>query len=323
LEAAPTRMVQDEDIIQAAIVNNPSRETIMIAIRRTGWALKYAPNEMKNEKSVVLIAVALYGGSLLYASDDLRMDHEVVLQAVRQDPTALKFSIGGLNQSVKLLRVSGLWDDICKPVHNRGEIVLSTRFSLAENSSTTATIFALLMKQHPFFANLNVYSPNCWNKGTCDPNWTDYEHPCHGTYETCLKEHDLKIGRPQEAKSCWKYSFRHQLTKNKTIAMVQIVEYYYQGEDTPHNESMHIIGNGQQIETRMAKDVRVKVFRCFQPIDREKKRHEFSAHMIGDLAHAMMKWMANDQANLEEYDIHWNRELGTWWKKGETQTAHI
>ena len=137
----------------------------------------------------------------------------MVSVAVNNDPTALKFALGGLNQKDTFLKKVGLWDYSYVSCMRR--FVLSTRFSLDEKLSTTATIFALLMKCHPFLEDLNVYSPNCWAKDTCDPSWTSWDHHCNGTYATCKKPHHLKMGIPQQ-KLCWRYSFQ-TINSNLTL----------------------------------------------------------------------------------------------------------
>merc|ERR1712157_529701 len=109
--------------------------------------------------------------------------------------------------------------------------------SLGEETSTTATIFSLLMKEHPYFKHYNVYFPNAYDKSTCDPNWTDIKHPCRGTFDTCLMPEQFKTGLPIERKSCWRYSFRYQL--ERAFIMVQISEYYYVGEEE-NEKAKHI-----------------------------------------------------------------------------------
>lgn len=201
-------------------------------------------------------AVRNNGWALQYASDALREDKEIVKLAVKKTPESLKYAKGGLNQDKDCLVAAGIWID--EEAHeekknlndNAKRFVLSTKFSLAEGSTSTATLFAHLLNRHSYFKESVIYSPNAWDKNTCDPNWTDIDHPCRGTFGTCQMERELKIGVPQEHKCCWRYSFRWQLMKAKRSGgtMYQLQE--------PMG-----LGNGQKIETEMAEEVGIKVIR--------------------------------------------------------------
>ncbi len=206
-------------------------------------------------------AVRQDGRALEYASHDLRCTKEVVLTAVRQNPTSLTYALGGLNQDRDCLAMAGLFDDKYDRLSNANatRVVMSTKFSLSGNTSDYPTKLALLLKKHPYFNNSIVYFPNSWSKDTCDPNWTDIRHPCQGTFVTSGKPAEFKIGVPKENKSCWRYSFRYQLEKAKETGgfMVQVAKY-------SREEECHILGLGQQIETKMANQVGVKIFRIYQ-----------------------------------------------------------
>mmetsp|Transcript_5227 Transcript_5227/g.8054 ORF Transcript_5227/g.8054 Transcript_5227/m.8054 type:complete len:224 (+) Transcript_5227:945-1616(+) len=200
---------------------NPLEETMLFVISQTGWALRYAPEDIKNDFEVVLGAVAKCGNALQCASTKLRCNDEVVATAVHQMPTALQFALGGKNQSCEFLRMAGIFDNIKAYNPNKSKVVLSTRFSLGENTSTTATIFALLMKEHPYFKeDFNVYFPNAYDKNTSDPEWTNIGHECRGTFETCKMDDELKTGVPKEHECCWRDSYRYQLQRG--VPMVQV-----------------------------------------------------------------------------------------------------
>ena len=319
---APPRILQDKEIIERAIQNNPSEENILYAIRETGWALQYALQDMKDDFEVVLRAVGKWGAALQYASTNLRCNDEIVATAVRQMPTALQFALGGKNQSKDFLKTAGIFDDINEYNPDKPRIILSTRFSLGENTSTTATIFALLMKQHPYFKqSFNIYFPNAYDKNTCDPEWTNIGHMCRGTFETCEMDAELKTGVPQEQKSCWRYSYRYQLERG--VAMIQVVEYYYAGEEAGNSQEeevdRYVVGKGQSIETEMASLVGRKVFRCFQPVNDEGRRFEFNAGTIDGVAKVIEKWYEEDPENLEECNLRWKHVLGSWWLQEENQ----
>lgn len=55
-------------------------------------ALKYASNELKEDKEVVLNAVANHMNALKHASNELKKDKEVVLKAVCSDGRSLEYA---------------------------------------------------------------------------------------------------------------------------------------------------------------------------------------------------------------------------------------
>ena len=106
-----------------------------------------------------------------------------------------------------------------------------------------------------------MYSPNAFTKDTCDPEWDNFDHPCRGTPETCLKgDSSLKIGIPKPD-SCWRYAFRYHLVdaNESNGFMIQVVDY-------DEIDQIYTLGKGQEIENAMAKQVSTKVFRIYQPI---------------------------------------------------------
>ncbi len=238
------------------------KEVVLAAVQKNGYALEYALDELKADKEFVLAAVQTDGWALHCASKNLRSDKEVVIVAVKQEPTALKFALGGLNQDPDCLKAAGLFDDNYDTLKlkNAPRIVLSTKFSLGETTTSYATSAALLMQKNPYFASKVVYSPNTWDKNTCDPKWTDINFPCRGTKETC-KKYKFEDNRPVEKECCWRSSYRYQLMRGKETGgfMVQVAEF---NEDS----QKHVLGDGQQIETELAEQVGLKVFRVYQQL---------------------------------------------------------
>merc|ERR1712008_646075 len=113
-------------------------------------------------------------------------DREVVKAAVTKTGSALKLAKGNLNQDAEMLKAAGLWDSEEQHVYDRDEqAILSVKFSLAEKSTPYASNFALAMKRDPFLQNFKTYNPNAWCKKSCDPKFTDIQHPCRGTTSTC------------------------------------------------------------------------------------------------------------------------------------------
>jgi len=188
------------------------------------------------------------------------------------------------------------------------KIVLSTRFSLGGYISNTVKKFAQLLEKHPLFKDYEVYYPNATDKNTCDPSWTNFYHPCRGTFDTCEKEAELKLGIPQEDKCCWRYSFRYQV--EHAFVLVQVVEYYHgQFWDYGDDGNSHIIGKAQRIESEMAKDAGTKVFRCFQPthqVNDTWMKEDFGVDDVDNLAEEVKKWLDDDCANMDECDLEFN-----------------
>merc|ERR1712008_552711 len=104
-------------------------------------------------------------------------------------------------------------------------------------------------------------NPNAWAKDSCDPQFTTFSHPCRGTLDTCqgpetLNMPNWKLGENNEKKpvatSCWRYAFRFHMEECKKNEGFMI-----------QPEERSGFGNGQLIETDMAKQAGIKVFRTW------------------------------------------------------------
>lgn len=279
---ASERLRNDKDVIMAAVQYS------------SGKAIQYASCRLRNDKEVVLATIranAIMG--IQYASRRLKMDPQVAIEAIKQDgeclkflhpsmrgnksfviaaakskPESLKYGMGGLNQDRDCLIAAGLWDKYYDDIKNgMVRIVLSTRFSLNEESSKTATQFTVCLKAHSHIkeGSFLVYSPNAFSKESCDPKWTRFDWPCRGTFDTCQMDEALRRGAPTNA-CCWRYSFRHQLIRAKLVngIMVQVVELR-RATVFGKRGWVHIVGPGQRIEREMARQVGIKVFKIYQP----------------------------------------------------------
>jgi len=249
------------------------KEIVLAAVTQNGNALQYASDDLKGDQNVVfaafkqkgysveghmsvremiLAAVRADGNNLQFASNELREDREVVLAAVRKSGAALKFALGELNQDSECLKASGLWDEGERQYSRNEQAILSVKFSLAEQSTPYASQFALAMKNDAFLKNFKTYNPNAWCKESCDPEFTNINHPCRGTRATCTNSlpNTNSEGKPC-ATSCWRFAFRfHQeVSKDTNGFMIQVQEKYG-------------LGAGQQIETQMAQEAGIKVFRA-------------------------------------------------------------
>jgi len=207
---------------------------------------------------MVLAAVKRNGRALEFASDDMTADKEVVLAAVRTTPTSLKYASAqkGLNQDHDCLKASGLWDNYRRTYARKEQLTLSVRFSLARNSTEYATNFAIFLKRNYYLREFQAYNPNAWCKDSCDPIFTDIKHPCRGTNITCGFTETQNLVKTRDGKKrpanqcCWPYSFRFHLEESKATngLMIQVQE-------------QHGLGDGHKIETEMAQQAGVKIFR--------------------------------------------------------------
>jgi hypothetical protein len=73
-----------------------------------GVCLKYASDELKNDREVVFIAVENAGSSLEYASDEMKVDKEIVLTAIANNEIALMYAAESMkkDKEVMLLAIS-------------------------------------------------------------------------------------------------------------------------------------------------------------------------------------------------------------------------
>merc|ERR1712008_14024 len=223
---------------------------VLAAVSENGDALQYASPEMKRNKELVLAMASKDGMALQHADPILQRDKDVVLAAVRQNGVALKFAEDYLNQDAECLKASGLWDEDQQDYPNNELVIQSVKFSLGKNTSPYATWFGLAFKKDNYLKNFMTHNPNAWYKQSCDPKGTDLDHPCNGTLEKCQNQKkNMEAGKPCPT-TCWRVSFRfHQEESQKTNGyMVQVEEFSG-------------LGQGQKIETKMAIEVGLKVFR--------------------------------------------------------------
>jgi len=229
----------------------------------------------------------------------LKEDKEIVLAAVKSVGAALKYAKGGLNQDGDCLKAAGLWDEVDDKVYSRTEqAILSVKFSLAEKSTEFATEFALAMKEDKFLQNFKTYNPNAWCKKSCDPDFTTFAHECRGTLSTC-KFPEANNRSPDTLRpcptSCWRYAFRFHQEESKTTNgfMIQV-------------EEKKGLGDGQKIETEMAKQVNLKVFRAYTNFS----KFQLEAHYlygtfngIDAISKAVQEWYENGCANNDLENI--------------------
>ena len=79
------------------------RKIVLEAVRQSGGALEFASTGLQADRKLVLEAVRQYGGALEFASTGLQADRKLVLEAVRQYGGALEFASAGLQVDRELV----------------------------------------------------------------------------------------------------------------------------------------------------------------------------------------------------------------------------
>jgi len=239
-------------------------------------------------RDLLMEAVKRDGDFLRFGTPELRAGKAIVLAAVRTTPSALKFSMG-LSQDCEILKAAGIWDE--QACSRKYQITLSVKFSLAEQSTPYATEFALEMKKNDYLGQFKTYNPNVWDKNLCDPEFTDMDHPCRGSLMTCLiPEHQNLTADTKKpcATSCWRFAFRFHMEECKASNgfLIQV-------------EEKDGLGAGQKIETEMAKEVGIKVFRTYTTNDKMDERR-----LRERLAQRVQAWYDSGCENMDLENIY-------------------
>ncbi|CAB9498552.1 expressed unknown protein [Seminavis robusta] len=288
-------LTQDGKSLEYAPANyKDDKQVVSVAAAQSGEALQHASLRLQGDKTIVLSPVRQNGKCLNGASAQLRADKDCVLAAISNQPESLKFALGGLNQDRDCLVMAGIWDEQkTKTADPSTEEALVKTERQTAATTPTATQFTLLLKEHSYIQDggFMVYSPNAFNKGTCDPEWTEFDWPCRGTFETCSKDPSLKTGVPIESECCWRYSFRYHLEEAERSHgfMIQVVELNPVGYHcilTPE------LGKGQSIEKDMAQEVGIQIFVAEQPISPRdfEEPGQFTREDIERLVDEIREW---------------------------------
>ena len=72
------------------------REIVMKAVCKNADALHFATEELRGDREIVLQAISKKGDALAYATEGLRGDREIVIQAVSENGHALQYATEGL-----------------------------------------------------------------------------------------------------------------------------------------------------------------------------------------------------------------------------------
>ena len=131
LENAPEHILADKDFMIKAVKRNGftlkyasdelknDAEVVLAAINGgdewgcSAKALEFASDELKDDKSIVMTAVSRHSEALCFASDRLRCDRDVVMAAVDQSGWALEYASDELrnDEEVVLTAIQG-WDGV-------------------------------------------------------------------------------------------------------------------------------------------------------------------------------------------------------------------
>lgn len=341
-------------------------------VRAQPFALQFAPDAIRGNKTVLIEAVRRLPQALMFAEDGLNQDFEVLcaagyagaadaelppeqvaeeaswskerwVAAVRQAPgifqrappairgdrevvdtavrkaaevgrvqgaMVLKHAEGGLAQDPQYL---GMIQILGNALKQSRSLVLSVKFSLAHHVSSTSTFVALTLQNDVSFAVYDVYFPNCYSKSFCGDvkhatwraghclgkcrfkcKWGDRCEGYNGTEHRGGRKKCVDFPGPTTNHSCWAFSYRTQLEAavlNEGI-MVQI-------EEGDADGTQFKLGDGQVIETEIANELRVPVFRIqLADLDRRGPIYRFAAVEL--LREAVESW----QSGLVEESVH-------------------
>ena len=79
-------------VVSESIVDDPAKRDMLARVKKDGYALQYASEELKGDREIVQAAVSQVGYALQFASAQLRGDREIVLVAVSQKGYALRYA---------------------------------------------------------------------------------------------------------------------------------------------------------------------------------------------------------------------------------------
>jgi len=217
-------------------------------------------------------------------------DKDFVMSMVKLTGTALKYAQGGLSQDPECLKIAGFLDGEENTHYDRPEkAILSIKFGLTAESTSYSLIFIQAMKADQFLNKFKTYDPTITSKDYCREKLgsTSVVNHCRGTLESCNfpRSRNLKTLDDKEQpakKSCWRFAFRfHQQECKDTCGfMIQA-------------EEKEGLGDGQKLETEMAREVGLKVFRTYTNAD------EVTVVKMGRISDAVEEWYESGCANTD------------------------
>jgi len=256
--------------------------------------LQYATNSLKADKDVSLAAVTNDGKALSYVDKKAPMwaDKDFVMSMVKLDGGTLKYASGGLNQDPDCLKAAGLYNAVeeeNKHYDRLEKAILSIKFGLIAESTGYSLKFIKAMKADQFLNKFKTYDPTITSKDYCREKLgsTSVVNHCRGTLESCNfpRSRNLKTLDDKEQpakKSCWRFAFRfHQQECKDTCGfMIQA-------------EEKEGLGDGQKLETEMAREVGLKVFRTYTNYE------GVHGEDMGMISNAVKEWYESGCANTD------------------------
>ena len=88
-------------------MNWSNKGDVLKRVKKNGFALQDASDELKNDKEIVLAAVNQNGIALRYASDELKKDKGIVMAAVNKNGDALQFASDELKKDKEIMSIRG------------------------------------------------------------------------------------------------------------------------------------------------------------------------------------------------------------------------
>jgi len=151
------------------------------------------------------------------------------------------------------------------------------------------------MKKQRYIKQFNVYTPTVRSKANCNAKLdiTSPCNPCRGTSESCTFDAsrnltvDATCGKKKPGEnSCWPlaFRFRQEECKRNGGFMIQV-------------EEIEGLSQGQIVESMMAEQVGLKVFRTFT-----NKRSADSGD-LDRLAQAVKAWIEGGRTNMDLEDV--------------------
>mmetsp|Transcript_62618 Transcript_62618/g.123765 ORF Transcript_62618/g.123765 Transcript_62618/m.123765 type:complete len:513 (+) Transcript_62618:55-1593(+) len=256
------------------------KDVVLIAVRSTARAIKFATPELQSDKEIVMAAVENDGYFLQYVAKHLRADKDVVLAAVRNHPTVLRYALGGLTQDDECLIAAGktLADKqfmAATPRSQNKKVILSLKFTDVDKNTDYANDFVWAMKEDEHFMQFDTYNPNAWEKDACHNHFPEFATTCRGTDDTCgfqVSKNRRSDGGPLQT-CCWRFSFRYYADEAVSANgfMIQVQE-------------REGLSPTQELETEMAGQARLKIFRTITDAD------SFHPELLEDLHAAIQSW---------------------------------
>jgi len=286
----------------------------IIAASQTGREIEMVldrfplPEALSKDQEFAKAAVSSNGLMWRHFHESIRSNKEVGFLAVRSNGISLKFAMPPLSvQDVDLLNAAKLMGTT-----RRGQLepqlIMSVKFSLKEEASPLASKLMIALQEHHRLNKYKTHFPNSVSKSFCGEmkNVIEVKGHCFGLCrKKCCKREGCKPEtsgsspptpcstdpRDVTHHSCWAYDFRvHQ---ERVMSASGFMVQLHEGE----------LGPGQMIETEMAKQLGLKVFRLHR-----KDLYSFDV-VFWEFARKVAAWEATPKIDTEIVEITWSDDL--------------